>query len=258
MSFLFEASSYTLTPLTAKPGNESDPVLSVGMPAFNETTQLPRTLAEVTSELERLQVPFEIVVVDDGSDDGTGDLMKSLAANDRRLRLIRHETNRGIAAALATAIESSRGSLFMFIPADLALEPAAIQRYLEASADADIVAGYTGIRPDYNFYRTLVSWTNGVLLRTLFRLPIRNFNYSHLYRLSLLRRMRLKFTGSAMLYAEIFVRARRYGARIVQIPIPYRSRTGGEARGAKPALVLRTMRDMFRLWLLSVTGRLGD
>jgi len=226
------------------------------MPAYNETTQLPRTLTEVTSALENLQVTFEIVVVDDGSEDGTGDLVESMAARDPRLRVLHHDTNLGITAALATAIKSSRGRLFMFIPADLALEPASIGRYLAASANADIVAGYTGVRPDYNFYRSLVSWTNGTLLRTLFRLPIRNFNYSHLYRMSLLRPMRLQFTGSAMLYAEIFVKAKRSGARIVQIQIPYLPRTGGQARGARPSLVLRTLRDMIRLWLQSMTGRL--
>lgn len=228
------------------------------MPAYNEAALLPRTIDQLTSALERLEVTFEIVIVDDGSQDATGELVDSMASRDPRVRAFHHPTNLGVGAALATAMKFSLGEFFLFVPADLAMEPDAIGRYLAAASEADIVAGFTGVRPDYNLYRSLVSWTNGTLLRMLFRLPIRNFNYCHLYRLSLLRQIRLQFTGSAMLYAEIFVKARRRGARIAQIQIPYVPRAGGKATGAKPSLILRTGRDMIRLWLLSVTGRLRD
>lgn len=237
---------------------ENAPLLSVGMPAYNEVAELPRTVGKLIPALERLGVTFEIVVVDDGSQDATGELADSMACRDPRIRVVRHPTNLGVGAAIASAIEHSSGQFFLFVPADLAMEPEAIGRYLAAARDADIVAGFTGARPDYNLYRSVVSWTNGVLLRSLFRLPIRHFNYSHLYRLSLLRQIRLQFTGSAMLYAEIFVKAKSRGARIVQIQVPYVPRAGGKATGAKPSLILRTGRDMIRLWLLSVTGRLRD
>jgi Glycosyltransferases involved in cell wall biogenesis len=228
------------------------------MPAYNEVAELPRTVGKLIPALERLAVAFEIVIVNDGSQDATGELVDSIASRDSRVQAFHHPTNLGVGAALATAMRFSRGEFFLFVPADLAMEPDAIGRYLAAAQDADIVAGFTGARPDYNLFRSLVSWTNGTLLRLLFHLPIRNFNYSHLYRLSLLRQIRLQFIGSAMLYAEIFVKAKRLGARIVQIPVPYVPRAGGKATGAKPSLILRTGRDMIRLWLLSVTGRLRD
>lgn len=228
------------------------------MPAFNEAAELPRTLGRLIPALERLDVPFEIVIVDDGSRDTTGELADAAASRDARVRVFHHATNLGIGAALAAAIEHSQGQFFLFVPADLAMEPEAVDRYLAAASNADIVAGFTASRPDYNLYRSLIYWTNRTLLRTLFRLPIRDFNYSHLYRLSLLRRMHLQFRGSAMLYAEIFVKARRLGARIVQIPVPYVPRASGKAKGARPALILLTGRDMIRLWLLFVTGRLRD
>ena len=247
-----------MSPLQANSLTEKAPVLSVGMPVYNEAASLPGTVGVLIPALESLAVAFEIVIVDDGSRDATGELAAAIASRDPRVRVLRHPTNLGVGAALATAMKSSRGQFFLFVPADLAMEPGAIGRYLAAASDADIVAGFTGARPDYNLFRSVVSWTNGTLLRLLFRIPIRNFNYCHLYRLSLLRRIRLRFTGSAMLYAEIFVRARALGARIIQIPVPYLPRTGGKATGAKPSLILHTGWDMMRLWLLCVTGRLGD
>lgn len=234
------------------------PLLSVGMPVYNEAAQLERSLDQLVPALERLEVPFEIVLVDDGSRDDTPLLVEAVAARDARVRAVHHGTNRGIGAGIATAICSARGDFFILIPADLAMELEALDRYLAAAANADIVAGVTGARPDYTLYRRAVSWLNGTLLRLLFGLPIRNFNYIHLYRLSLLRQLRLQFTGSAMLYAEIFVKARLRGARIVQIPVPYVPRASGKATGATPSLILRTGRDMIRLWLLYVTGRLSD
>ena len=227
------------------------------MPAYNEAGQLQRSVATLISALERLGPTFEIVLVDDGSLDATGEIVDSISRQDERVRAVHHSSNLGVGASIATAIGHSRGQFFILIPADLALEPQAIGRYLAAAPDADIVAGYTGPRSDYTLYRSLVSWANGALLRLLFRLPIRNFNYIHLYRSSLLRGIRLQYTHSAMLYAEIFVKAKHRGARIVQIPIPYVPRETGVATGAKPSLILKTGRDMIRLWFRQVTGRLS-
>jgi glycosyltransferase involved in cell wall biosynthesis len=238
------------------PSKNDTPVVSVGMPAYNEAGQLESSVGKLVSALERLAVPFEIVVVDDGSTDSTASLAESMASRDGRVRLVRHPVNRGVGAGIATAMRSARGEFFILVPADLAMDPDAIGRYLALTPEADIVAGYTGARPDYNFYRTLVSRVNGGLLRALFGLSIRNFNYIHMYRTSLLRQIPIRYTGSAILYAEIFVKAKRLGARFVQVEIPYLARAGGQATGAKASLILRTGRDMARLWVRKMTGNL--
>ena len=138
-----------------------------------------------------------------------------------------------LGAAVATAMRSARGRFFILIPADLALELDDLSHYLDAAEGADIVAGYTaGSRSDYTAFRNVVSWLNRTLLRLLFGLTLRNPNYIHLYRVSLPRELDLEFTGSALLFAEIFIRARRRGARVVEVPIRYIPRLGGAATGA--------------------------
>jgi glycosyltransferase involved in cell wall biosynthesis len=227
------------------------------MPVYDEAEQLEPSIDRLLPALEALGRPFEVVLVDDGSRDATPAIVDRLAARDARVRAVHHATNRGVAAGIATAIREARGAFFILIPADLAMEPEDLQAYVAASGNADIVAGYTGPRSDYTAYRRLVSWLNGTLLRTLFGMPIRNFNYIHLYRLSLLRAVRPELTGSAIMYAEIFVKAKLRGARIVQVPVRYRPRAAGRATGARLSLILRTGRDMVRLWLRYVSGRLS-
>jgi hypothetical protein len=119
------------------------------------------------------------------------------------------------------------------------------------------VAGYTGERADYTVYRALVSWLNRAALFALFGLRVRNPQYIQLYRVSLLHSLTLEYTGSAMLFGEILIKARRRGARIVQVPVRYVPRTGGRATGAKTMLILRTGRDLLHLWWRSITGKLA-
>jgi glycosyltransferase involved in cell wall biosynthesis len=228
------------------------------MPAYNEAGQLASAVSQVVAAAERLGITFEIVLVDDGSRDATPRLVDTLARHDARIRAVHHKTNRGIGAGIATAIQAARGSYFILIPADLAMDLDDLGSYVAAATGADVVAGYTLSRPDYTLYRHAVSWLNGALLRLLFRLPVRNFNYIQLFRMAFLHGITLEFTGSAIVHAELLVRARRRGARIRQIPVRYRPRTSGRSTGARPSLILRTGRDMLRLWLRDVTGRLGS
>ena len=226
----------------------SAPFLSVVIPAYNEEANLRETVAVLKARLAEVVPSFELLVVDDGSLDGTLLLAEELAAADARVRVFRHSRNRGIGAGFVTGVQASRGEWFLLIPADLALEPEELSKYFEASGTADVVVGLRSDRSDYSLFRRLVSWTNVRLIQLLFGMRERQFQYISLYRTRVLKEMAIEFTDSAFFLAEILIKARRRGHRLREVSIRYVPRRVGEATGARLPLIRRTVRDMFVFW----------
>ncbi|MFQ5506185.1 MAG: glycosyltransferase family 2 protein, partial [Planctomycetota bacterium] len=188
----------------------SAPYLSVVVPAYNEELQLPSTVRAVAAKLDELNVTYEIIVVDDGSTDATPERARELAAENPRIRLERHPENRGPGSGVFTGIELARGEFVIFIPADLALDLDHLHKYLDASRHADVVVGLRSDRRDYSLARKFVSHVNIFLIRVLFGMKQRQFNYIHCYRRSVLRQLNIESRG-VFITAEIMIKAHDLG-----------------------------------------------
>ena len=115
---------------------------SVVIPAFNEAHRLPRYLAEVLAYFEKRGRPFEVVVVDDGSSDGTLAVVDGLAREHPALRALRFDTNHGKGAAVRSGMLATSGGYRLFADADGATPIAELERFLPVLASgADIVIG---------------------------------------------------------------------------------------------------------------------
>src|SRR5262245_14942421 len=99
--------------------NEPRPQLSAVVPAYNEVESLPTLVTELRAALESTRRTWEMVLVDDGSSDGTGDLMLAEAAREPRIRVLRLETNAGQSAALAAGLAAALGDVVVTMDADL-------------------------------------------------------------------------------------------------------------------------------------------
>jgi glycosyltransferase involved in cell wall biosynthesis len=225
------------------------PFLTVFVPAHNEAGSLPGCVQAVLAQMDAMGVAVEILIVDDASRDETGALADRLAAQDERVRAVHHPTNLGIGGAFKTALQHARGNWLIFIPADLAIEPSELRRYLEAAPQADVVVGLRSDLSDYNLARKLVHETNIFLVRRLFHMPLRQFQYISMYRLEVLRRMTIEYWRSAFFLAEILIKARTLGYRLVEVEVLYAPRLTGRATGAKLKLVFLTLWDMLRFWV---------
>ncbi|MSQ42864.1 MAG: glycosyltransferase family 2 protein [Chloroflexi bacterium] len=236
-------------------GNDSSrPLLTVGMPAYNEATQIAFSVSAVRVALEALGVAWELVVVDDGSSDGTDRELAAATIGDDRIRVIRLPRNRGVGSAIATAIGSASGEWFMVIPADLAMDLRDVRRYLDAvRPGVAAVAGYTATRGDYSPWREFISLVNQWAVRHLVGIGVRNPNYIHMYRRDAVCRDTLTCTGSPALFAELLGLCTRIG-NVVEIPVRYVPRTNGRATGAHWLSILSTARDLVRLALLRRFG----
>ena len=225
------------------------PFVSVFIPAYNEGGNLPHCVDVVVSKMDELGVKAEALIVDDGSTDGTGELADRLAAGYPQVRAVHHDRNQGIGAAFRTAIRQANGEWMIFIPADLALHPDELRSYLAAASQADIVVGLRSDRSDYTALRKLVSWTNIQLIRRLFGMPLRQYQYISMYRLEVLREIEIEYWRSAFFLAEVLIKARDRGYRLVEVEIRYAPRVSGKPTGAKLILIVRTVYDMFHFWI---------
>ena len=240
------------------------PFLSVVIPTYNEVENLEGCVRVLQAQLGSLlgaqpgvALPaeagqpcgLEILIVDDRSLDGSAQLADALALEYGNLRVFHHPHNLGIGGAFCTGVAQARGEWVILIPADLALQPAELPRYLQAAQGADVVVGLRSDRSDYTLLRRLVSWGNIRLIQLLFGMRERQFQYISMYRRAVLQAIEIEYWRSAFFLAEILIKAKAHGYRLVEVEIRYAPRLKGKPTGAKLRLVLRTVADILHFWL---------
>ncbi len=217
--------------------------ISAVMPAYNEEANLGQSVGRMARALETYARAFEIIVVDDGSQDGTAAVLERLKGAHPNLRVIRHPVNRGYGAALRSGFDAARFAWVFLMDADNQFDPADVEALLAQTSNADIVAGYRKQRRD-PLLRQLNAWAFFTLVHLLFGRLVRDVNCAFkLIRRDLLARMALHADG-ALINTEMLVIARQLHARVVEVPIKHYPRTAGKQTGANPRVVLRAFREL--------------
>jgi glycosyltransferase involved in cell wall biosynthesis len=220
--------------------------LTVVVMTFNEVVTFGSTLDEIRAELTRLGRPWEILVVDDGSTDGSGAVADASAAADPRVRTIHHPVNRGLGGVYRTGFEESRGAYVTFFPADGQFPAAIIGEFREAITGVDMVLGLLPARHDSRLGH-LLSTIEKLLYRVVVG-PMPPFQGILLFRRCLLRGMRLRAEGRGWgILMEFLLRAVRDGARYVNRPTTLRSRTAGRSKVNNVRTILANVRQMLTL-----------
>ena len=223
----------------------ADPSISAVLPAFNEAANLEQALRDLALALRRHSTTHEMIVVDDGSRDGSAALLIQLRASYANLRVVTHEHNRGYGAAVRSGFEAARSGWVFLMDADNQFDPQDIGRLLSAAQEADIVAGYRLARRD-PWPRRLSAWAFFTLVRILFGYLAKDVNCAFkLIRRDLLTRMALRSNG-ALINTELLAWARRGGARVVEVPVQHFPRRAGKQTGGSPRVVLRAFGELFR------------
>jgi len=233
-----------------------NPFLTIFIPAYNEEHNLPKSVNVIRQKVAEIGIEAEILIVDDGSTDNTGAIADELASKYAYVRVIHHTKNGGIGMGFLTACQYALGAWLILIPADLALEPDQIRRYIDASPGADVVIGLRSNRSDYTWVRKIISFINITLIQFLFGMKEHQFQYISMYRMSVLRDMDIDYPHSAFFLAEILIKAKALGGKLTEVEINYIPRTSGVATGAKFRQIIATVRDIFHFWLRWI--RLGQ
>lgn len=220
--------------------------LSIILPAYNEAGNIVNAVEANLAAARACAVSFELVVVDDGSTDATGRLLAELKPRCPELRVITHETNQGIGAGIRTGLQAARGEFFVLSPADSPHTAETLQRYLDASPNADIVLGYREEKLGYSLLMKYNSRFYHWVLRLVCGLPYRDVNWIQLYRRRVFEQIEIEFNGIVM-QAEVVVKAHALGMRFREVPCPMMERVHGKAGASRPKVMLRTGKDLLRL-----------
>jgi glycosyltransferase involved in cell wall biosynthesis len=231
--------------------NHTEPVLldglSVVLPAHNEEENLADAVREAIAAAEQVSRRQEIVVVDDGSQDATAELAEALAAMDSRVRLVRHERNRGYGCAVRSGISAARMEWVLLTDADLQFDLGQLTEFAPHTADAELVVGYRAQRSDPLIRRLNASGWNA-FVHLLFHLPVQDVDAAFkLIRRDTLDGLALISTGAAI-DTELLAKASRTGARIVELPVTHRPRVAGEPSGANLHVIVRAFGEVFKVW----------
>ena len=230
------------------------PALTVFFPAYNEEENIEAVVRDAQEALPRFADVFEIVVVDDGSRDRTGEIADKLAAADPRVRVIHHRPNRGYGGAVRSGLASARHPYVFFTDGDHQFRLADLGLLIREIDGADAVVGYRAKRMDPP-KRLFIAWVYKQVIRVLFGGGFRDVDCAYkLFRTEIFQRAPLADVRSngAFFSAELLLRLRAAGLRVRQVAVPHYPRVAGLAAGAAPKVVLRTLRDMallrLRLW----------
>jgi glycosyltransferase involved in cell wall biosynthesis len=164
-------------------------LISVVVPAFNEEGNISEFCRLFNDMIGTSRYDFELVLVDDGSSDGTYDKMKEAARNYRFVRHCRHSINQGLTEALKTGFSAAAGDIFVFYPADLQYLPEDIPSLVEPIfRGADVVAGWK----QGKYRKRLVSTVYNYLSRRIFGLKIHDLNSVKAFRAEVIKDMFLR------------------------------------------------------------------
>ena len=221
-------------------------------PAYNEAGNITPMVEKALEVLPRFSEDFDIVIVDDGSRDGTEAEGRGLADRHPEVSYLRHQGNRGYGEAIRSGLKSLRGEVAFYTDGDQQFDLAELGRAWPLLAGADVVAGYRIKRAD-PAHRLFIAWSYNRLIRVLFGLRMHDVDCAF----KLIRREVVEVvdptSGGAFFSAEFLLRAHHLGFRVVEIGVNHYPRTVGKPKGATPRVILRTMKDMvgLRLRLLS-------
>lgn len=225
-----------------------DTTISACLLCFNDERTIAGLVGRAGAALDALGASGEIVVVDDGSADRSVEALESAAADEPRLRIIRHGANRGYGGALRSAIENAGGEWFFYTDGDGQYDPSEL-KLLAAGAGPGIewVQGYKGRRSD-PAGRRLVGAIYGSVMRRLFALPVRDVDCDfRLIRTEQLRGLELE-SDSGAICVELVRRLAMAGLRPVELEVGHFERLHGRSQFFRPRRILHSLWDVTALW----------
>lgn len=222
------------------------PKISFFFPACNEEDTVEELARRADKVLRELTSDYEVIIVDDGSTDRTPEIADRLAAENRRIRVIRHPQNRGYGSALRSGFAAARLDLIFYTDGDLQFDVSELSKLIPLIEGADIVSAYKQRRMD-GMQRRVVSWVYNTSLRLFFGLDVRDVNCGFkLYRREVFDRITLNSTRG-LIDAEILLKARRAGFSIAQVAVTHFRRRAGGSRYRVREIVM-TITQMIGLW----------
>lgn len=231
------------------------PSITVFFPAFNDEATIAGMVTGALATLPALADDYEVLVIDDGSADGTAAVLDELARRQPGVRVIHHPRNRGYGAALASGFRSAQKDLVFYTDGDGQYDVRELTRLVPLMTDeVSVVNGYKVQRGDPR-HRVILGEIYKRLARRLFRLPIRDVDCDfRLLRREVIQRIELTST-SGVVCTEMIYKLGKAGARFAEVGVHHYPRRHGRSQFFTFRRVARTAFDFFVLWTKLVVLR---
>ncbi len=222
------------------------PSLSIFMPCYNEEANVERVTRAALDAGLRVTDDLEVIVVNDGSRDRTGEIADRLAAADARVRAVHNNPNQGYGGAVVRGLSEAKKEWICFTDGDGQFDMNEIPLLVGLLDRCDFAVGYRLKRAD-PWIRKLNAWAWCTLVRALFGLKVRDIDCAFkLLPRRLMQQIKLESRG-ALISTELLARAARAGYRIEEVGVHHYPRTAGTQTGAKFRVILRAFRELFKL-----------
>jgi len=222
--------------------------LSIFFPCYNEEGSIRLVYESANRIIKQIGIDHEIIFIDDGSTDNTLKILKEIASDDEKVKIVSHASNLGYGAALQSGFRSATKTHIFFTDSDLQFDLNELPPLLPLIQHFDVVSCFRIKRYEGSLRKfNSCCWTG--LMRLLFTIKMKDINCAFkLFRREVIDGMKLSSTG-ALICTEILARAHRRGFRIHQVGVHHFPRKTGQPTGANPYVILKAFRELILLYL---------
>ncbi len=221
--------------------------LSVFLPAYNEEANISRTVSNIYKIIPQFAENFEVLVINDGSQDNTAAVLAKLSGQYSNLRVVTHPKNRGYGAALKSGFANCRYEYVFFTDGDGQFQAEEIKKLVDLVPGCDIAAGFRQKRSD-PLHRKINAKAYNFLVRLLFGLAVKDIDCAFkIIKKDVLRAVDLK-SETQFISAELLIKSKKLGFAIKQAGVVHLARQAGKATGNKPMVVVKSFYELFKLW----------
>jgi glycosyltransferase involved in cell wall biosynthesis len=221
--------------------------LSVFYPAYNEEENIAQTVENTLRVLPEVAREYEVIIINDGSKDRTGEIGEQLSKKYPQVKIIHHPQNRGYGGALKTGMYNSQYEIIAFTDSDGQFDFSEIRYFIPYLQDYDVVIGYRRNRAE-GFYRRLNAKAWGLLMRLVFGLQARDIDCAFkVFHQRVIQKIPQLESNGALISAEFLMKAHRSRFKIKEIPVSHFPRVAGKPTGANLRVILKAFHELFIL-----------
>ena len=221
--------------------------LSVVLPAYNEAKNIEVTVSEAISYLRAKFEQFEIIVVNDGSVDGTREIVERLSLSNPKIVLVNHPINLGYGSALRSGFDRASLDYIFFMDSDGQFDISDIDRLIPFIENYNVIVGYREKRAD-PFIRSLNTFLYHLFIRLLFGLKIKDMDCAFkMFPRAAYHAIRPIKSGGALFSAEFLIKLQKNGFTIKEVPVSHFPRRFGKQTGVNLRVILRMFKECWKL-----------
>jgi glycosyltransferase involved in cell wall biosynthesis len=221
---------------------------------YNELEYLPKAINISKDVLNRITDDYEIIIVDDASNDGSEIIAANMAKEDNKIRVFRHQINRKLGGSLKTGFYNASKDIIIYTDMDMPFDFNLLPHIIPEISNYDILVGVRRGHRE-SFRRSVYSFIYNHLINILFCLQLRDVNFVKIFRREILDNIELKSEGS-FINVEFLAKAKRLGYSIKEIELDYRPRLYGRSRLSSLSVIFKILYEMAKFYFEIKTFRI--